>query len=282
MIEKIDAFVADIDMTLTAKGDPLPDVVKEALQILHDNGILLGLATGREIDQRLLNQARDWGLDYEFDFLIGMNGGMVYDTASKHLWSVDFMTVDEMKEVLYCMMPLIEKYEIAINAEGGGNHNAMYINDELMRSMKRHGFNFIDKTGDVEGFCEKPTYKFLFRTTPDVEKMIRERYEEKLSDHYQIVGTFPGTVEIMHKGIDKGTGLKHYAQDHNLNLDNIIAFGDNENDNSLLEVCGWGVALKNSAPQTMEIADDITDYECKDGGVGHYLMDRYIIPKGLK
>ncbi len=282
MIEKIEAFAADIDMTLSAKGAPLPDVVKEALQILHNNNILLGLATGREVTDKLLRQAKDWGLDFEFDFLIGMNGGMVYDTATQDLWSVDFMTIEEMKEILNCMMPLIQKYEISVNVEGGGNHNAMYIHNELIQSMQRRGFIFIDKTGDVDGFCEKPAYKFLFRTRPEVEVLIRERFEEKLSDRYQIVGTFPGTVEIMHKGIDKGTGLKKYAEDHNIDLNHIIAFGDNENDNSLLEVSGWGVAVKGSAPKTIAIADDVTEYTCMEGGVGHYLMKHYILPNGLK
>lgn len=282
MIEKIEAFAADIDMTLSAKGAPLPEIVKEALQILHDNHILLGLATGREIDNRLLGQAKTWGLDFEFDFLIGMNGGMVYDTETQDLWSVDLMTIEEMKEVLNCMMPLIQKYEISVNAEGGGNHNAMHIHNELMQSMKRHGFVFIDKTGDVEGFCDKPAYKFLFRTRPEVETLIRERFNEMLSDRYQIVGTFPGTVEIMHKGIDKGAGLKKYAEDHGLDLNHIIAFGDNENDNSLLEASGWGVALKGCSPKTIAIADDVTEYTCEEGGVGHYLMKHYILPNGLK
>ena len=48
MIEKIEAFAADIDMTLTAKGGDLPELTKKAFDVLHANGVKLGLATGRE------------------------------------------------------------------------------------------------------------------------------------------------------------------------------------------------------------------------------------------
>ena len=278
MIERIDALAADIDMTLTAKGMNLHETVKEAFDILHRNGVLLGLATGREIDDKLKHQGSLWGLDYEFDFIIGMNGGMIYNLADDSMWSTDLMTREELKEILLYMLPLIDEHEISINAEGGGNHNAMYIRGELLASARRHGFMFEDKTGDVDGFCEKPAYKILFRTTPETIDLVKERFLAKYGENYQIIGTFPGTVEVMHKGIDKGSGMKRYADEHGLDMANVIAFGDNENDNTLLEMCGWGVCLKNGSDGTKACADAITEYECSEGGAGHYLFDHYLKP----
>ena len=78
----------------------------------------------------------------------------------------------------------------------------------------------------------------------------------------------------MPKGIDKGNGLLRYANSVGIAMKNIISFGDNENDNTLLEMSGWGVCLKEEKEKTKKLADDITDYSCVDGGVGHYLMDR--------
>ena len=276
MIKKIDALAADIDMTLTAKGAGLPDIVKEALTVLHEQGVLLGLATGREIEEKLMHQGETWNLGFEFDFIIGMNGGMVYDAKDQSMWTMNLIPCDKMKEILTYFMPFIDKYTISVNAEGGGNHNAMNIRGELLASARRHGFMFEDKTGDIDGFCEKPCYKFLFRTSPEVEPVIRKAFAEKYSDEYQIISTFPGTVEIMEKGISKGDGMKRYAEKNHLDLKNVIAFGDNENDNSLLEVCGWGVCLSNGAQGTKDIADAITEYDCENGGVGHYLFDHYI------
>ena len=46
MIENVKAVAADIDMTLTAKGGDLPQATVKAFQVLHENGVMLGLATG--------------------------------------------------------------------------------------------------------------------------------------------------------------------------------------------------------------------------------------------
>ena len=279
----MEAFVADIDMTLTNKGDPLPQIVKDALEILHSNNIRTGLATGREIVDSLKHMGTEtWGLSFDFDFVIGMNGGMIYDLATDDLWAMDFMPHEDMVEILDYMMPLIDQYKISVNAEGGMNHNAMNIQGELLASAKRHGFTFVDKTGDPEGFCEYPAYKYLFRTSPEYEDQIRERFLARFADRYQIISTFPGTVEIMQKGIHKGNGMKKYADAHGLHMENIISFGDNENDNALLTMTGWGVALKNAAEKTKEAADDITEFDVDDGGVGHYLFSHYIEPNNLR
>ncbi|MBE6123734.1 MAG: HAD-IIB family hydrolase [Erysipelotrichaceae bacterium] len=276
--KNVKAVAADIDMTLTAKGQDLPEATVKAFQILHDHGILLGLGTGRELNDRLKNQAKEWHLDYEFDFLIGMNGGMISDRFHEGMWCMDLMTTEQMKEILTWMMPLVDKYEISINAEGGGNNNAMNIHGELISSMIRRGFKFDDRTGDIDGFCERPCFKLLFRTTPDVEKLVRERFAEKFADHWQIISTFPGTVEIMEKGISKGSGLLRFAERNNIDPKQIIAFGDNENDNSMLEASGWGVCLKGGGAGTLAIADDVTEFECLEGGVGHYLFEHIIKP----
>lgn len=48
MINKIKVLAADVDMTLSSKSSPLPKITIQALQELHNRGVKLGLATGRE------------------------------------------------------------------------------------------------------------------------------------------------------------------------------------------------------------------------------------------
>lgn len=281
MIDNIRAVAADIDMTLTAKGGDLLDYTKHIFHILQEQGVQIGLATGRELNDRLYRQWEQWGMDRPFDFLIGMNGGMLWDKDHGNFWNMELMKEDVMKEILTDLMPIITEHEVSVNVEGGENHAAMYIKGELFASMMRRGWKFDDYTGDIDGFCQKPCYKFLFRTTPDVEQMIRQRIHERWSENFQAVGTFPGTVEMMQKDINKGSGLARYAAENGIDLKDIIAFGDNENDNSMLIRAGWGVCLLDGAQGTKDCADDITDRTCADEGVGHYLEDKYLKPKGL-
>ena len=282
MLEEIKVVIADIDMTLTAKGGDLPEITKEAFEILHRNGVRIGLGTGREINQALREMGKKWGLSFEFDFVVGMNGGMVLDHRNDNYWQTDYLTTEEMKNILYYMKPLVDKYKVAVNCEGNENHNAMNISGELLESSRRHGFDFVDCTGDIERVCERPTFKFLFRGEAKNEAELREYFLKKFSDNYQIISTFPGTVEVMHKGIDKGSGLKKYVSWENIDLKDVIAFGDNENDNTMLMDAGWGVCLVDGSDGTKKCADDITEYDCESGGVGHYLFDHYITLKNLK
>ena len=282
MIKKLEVFAADVDMTLSAKDSALPQITIDALKELHNHGVKLGLATGREITSVEKNKGINWQLGFEFDFIVGMNGGMVFDRNQNKSYTMDMLSTDEMKDILTDLMPLIEKERISVNAEGSGLHNVMNINQHLLDMAKRRHFTLIDKTGDVEGYCEKPVYKFLFRTeehlAPILKKMVKDKYEDK----YQMIETFPGTIELMTNGISKGTGLKMYAKWNHIDLNHVIAFGDNENDNSLLKASGWGVCLKDGNPKTKQIADAITDYDCLDGGVGHYLFDHILNNKNIQ
>jgi hydroxymethylpyrimidine pyrophosphatase-like HAD family hydrolase len=210
-----------------------------------------------------------------------MNGGMLWDRFHGNVWNMDLMSMDTMKEILYFMKPIVDEYEVSVNVEGGGNHAAMNIKGELFASMKRRGWKFDDFTGDIEGFCSKPCYKILFRTTPDVEKLIREKFTPVYGDRFQIISTFPGTVEVMDKNVTKGTGLAKIAAANNISMDEIIAFGDNENDNPLLTAAGWGVCLANGSDGTKAIADDVTEQDCFAGGAGIYLIEKYLKPNGL-
>lgn len=283
MIDEIKIVAADIDMTLTAKGQSLPQVTKDAFEILHRNGVKIGLGTGREINEPLKKMGKNWGLSFEFDFVVGMNGGMVLDHLNDDkYWETDMLSTKEMSDILHYMEPLIDKYKISVNCEGNENHNAINIQGELLAAERRHGFNFVDCTGDIERVCEKPTFKFLFRCEPQYEQEVRDYFTKKFTEGYQIVGTFPGTVEIMHSGIDKGNGLKKYAEWNNIDMKNVITFGDNENDNTMLENAGWGVCLKDGSDGTKKCANAITEYDCENGGVGHYLFDHYITEKGLQ
>ncbi len=51
MIQKIEVLAADVDMTLSSKASPLPEITIQALKELHDKNVKIGLATGREITE---------------------------------------------------------------------------------------------------------------------------------------------------------------------------------------------------------------------------------------
>ena len=282
MIKKIDILAADVDMTLSAKSSPLSEITIQALKELHNRDIKIGLATGREITETEKTKGMFWKLGFEFDFVIGLNGGMLYDRNLDKMYTMNMLSIEEMKEILTFLMPIIEEKKVSINVEGNQLRNVMNISEDLLDMSKRRNIPLIDKTGDIDGFCEKPVYKFLFRTDPETTQFIRDKIEEHYKGKYQTIETFPGTIELMYSGFSKGRGLEMYCEWNQLSLENTIAFGDNENDNSLLLASGWGVCLKDGNPNTKALADDITDYDCLEGGVGHYIFDHILNNKDVE
>ena len=61
-----------------------------------------------------------------------------------------------------------------------------------------------------------------------------------------------------------------------IGMDEMLAFGDDENDYEILKNVGKGVAVANAIPMIQEIADDITSSNDEDG-VAKYI-EKELIP----
>ncbi|NLJ19249.1 HAD hydrolase family protein, partial [Globicatella sulfidifaciens] len=55
-------------------------------------------------------------------------------------------------------------------------------------------------------------------------------------------------------------------------LDNILAFGDENNDLEMLEYAGLGVAMKNATEEIKAAANDITRLTNDEDGLADYLI----------
>lgn len=63
-----------------------------------------------------------------------------------------------------------------------------------------------------------------------------------------------------------------------IKLENMTAFGDDENDYEILKYCGKGIAVANAISTIKEIADDITESNNNDG-VAKFLEKEYLESK---
>ena len=70
--------IADVDGTLVNDHRELSSYTKNVIEKLHEQGILFGVASGRDYLQ-LLEDNEYWGFDFPFDVTMGMNGGQVYN-----------------------------------------------------------------------------------------------------------------------------------------------------------------------------------------------------------
>lgn len=71
-------------------------------------------------------------------------------------------------------------------------------------------------------------------------------------------------LNITQAGCDKGKSLLWYAQLQNIALDEIIAFGDNDNDAGMLQMVGKGIAMGNGSVLAKACADCVIGHNNTD------------------
>ena len=64
-------------------------------------------------------------------------------------------------------------------------------------------------------------------------------------------------VEILPRGINKGAAIKRICEKYGVDKSEVIALGDSENDASMLEFAGLGIAAGNAMPALKAIADEV-------------------------
>lgn len=82
--------------------------------------------------------------------------------------------------------------------------------------------------------------------------------------------SLPCNIEITHSTAHKGSGVQWLCDHTGVGLDEVIAFGDSDNDVTMLEVAGDGVAMANANDRCKAAANHMTT-SCADAGVARYL-----------
>lgn len=269
MIKNVKMIIADIDGTLVKKGEKeMMPLTRKMLTRIHDEGILFGIASGRPVDDKMRARKDEWQLPFDFDIMIGMNGGQLWDRFHEDIEEYYMLEPDTMHEILDLMRPF---HLIASIYEG--DHMVATALDRLqVESIERNQMKFINTEGDEDRLCIRPVNKILFRYDAREQKMM-EYIHAHPSEKYQAVITYPGLVEFQDPRVSKGNALLACAERLQIPVSSILAFGDLDNDNEMLAAAGWGVALKNGGEETKRIADEITAYDVENDGVGHYLED---------
>ena len=275
------ALIADIDGTLVTKGEMPGPLTIEALNILHDHGIKLGIASGRVINTSLKNRYKEWSLPFQFDVLIGMNGGQVLLSETDAFFEQYALGENTLKEIMMWMKPL----GLIASIYEGDHMVATGIDEMQAASMKRNHMEIIDTHGDYDRLCVRPVHTVIYRYFPEQQENVMRHIHDYLSSHpeteYTSVNTFPGIVEIIHKNCNKGEGVKVFAKQSGLEMNQIAGMGDMDNDLGLM-TAGIGIALKNGSEKMKAAADFVTEFTCDEDGAGKFLFKHWIEPLGWK
>lgn len=106
-----------------------------------------------------------------------------------------------------------------------------------------------------------------------VESTNKDKFLNKMRSNVESTPIY----EFINLKASKGNGVLKLAELLNINIDDILVFGDNMNDMSMFEVIPNSVAMGNSVPAIKQIAKYETDTNL-NGGVGKFI-EKYILEK---
>ncbi|MGM9942112.1 MAG: HAD family hydrolase [Bulleidia sp.] len=266
-------FTADVDSTLRGHNGPMPgEKTLAALEEMHQRGWLIGIESGRPLWQEMEDHHRQWNLSFQFDFIIGMNGGELHDYSDNTVETFNPLSCEDLKRIVEGVLP----FGVNPFIYRQGYMFSLRRDHELEASSLRHSSRF-EICQDVCEIWSQPTAKLLVRTDhmENREEFIAYCQKHLTSDRVTCFMTTPVMLEFQSPHNSKATALDLFCQRHGISRDHIYAFGDSENDIPMLEYAGHGIAVGNAMDVVKQMADDIT-YGVDEDGVGRYLFEHVL------
>lgn len=244
----IKAVFFDIDGTLIChETGGVPESAGKALGELKEKGIKIFAATGRHILE-LKNLPLG---NVPFDGYVTLTGQICMDGDENPICEVPIEKedTDRMLEIFEkCETPvlIVEKDRMYIN----------FVNDHVRRVQKE----ILSPVPVIGSYTGNTVYQFvIYAGKKEAAKMAGN-----LKDCV-ITSWNPEAVDVTSRKAGKAEGIRRITEKYGIRPEEIMTFGDGENDIDMIEFAGIGVAMGNADEEVKKCADYVTDDVAQDG-----------------
>lgn len=273
----------DLDGTLLNSYGEISKKNKQAIKYAIEKGLEVVFSSGRMGDS-VENLAREVGTS---NYYIAGNGAIIYNLKENKTEYENFLEKEKILELIKICEENSIYYNIytkeMIIANSIKNNVAFYnYENSKKNSEKKTNINIVQNI--YEYVKELKDTKFLKITICDENKIIfssiiRKMKKIKDIDILEVAhmsrkiikeGTEEKTIEyyyteVAKKDVDKWTAIKKLLKMKNIKPEEVIAIGDNMNDEKMIKNAGLGVAMGQSNPKIKEVADAVTSDNDNDG-----------------
>ena len=273
-------IATDMDGTLLNSSCEVSEANRRALRSAMEKGVRIIICSGRTFKgSRIFAEAM--GLR---DPIIACNGSIIKDPATGDVLYSNLMN----KEDCLRIVELCHKADIYFHAyiddtyhsERFERQGAYY--DRLNRDLppeERFDIRIVKDFSEVIEKSAARVSKFVI-ASENGEKLKKLREQVKRIDTTDIMSSQRDNFEVVNRGVSKGNALRFLAEKLNISRDEIIAMGDNENDCSMLEFAGLGVAMGNADEKIKRMARYVA--KSNDGdGVADVITKFILAGKGM-
>lgn len=201
-----------------------------------------------------------------FDWFVGSNGGHRVDAASREL--VEQLRFDE-DELQRSVASIRSEYP---GVGFGWELDDGFIYDDAFMQLVPTFVDGGQRVSTSAGYQTGQVGKF-FVVAPGVEVLdLAAGLQALVPAGANATTSGVDFLEITPAGGDKGSALARLCAELGISADEVVAFGDNHNDITMLEWAGRGVAMGNAVETVKAVANEVTAHN-DDFGVALVLED---------
>lgn len=276
-------IASDLDGTLLNSYGEVTENTKKTINKIQNQGIEFIIASGRPIDS-IKTIAKSINSN---NYFIAGNGAIIYDIQKQKTIYENCISRNKILEISKICQENNITYNIyteqAVIAESL-KYNVLYYYKENLKKEENEKTNIILVDNLYQYIQETEDLKCIKITVCDSNKSVFNSIIKKLKNIQNIdvmdvshmsrkiikQGTEDVTIEyfyteISSTNVDKWEALKYLGQMLNIKQEEIIAIGDNINDEKMIQNAGLGICMGQSAPKIKEIANCITEDNNSEG-----------------
>lgn len=230
-------IVSDLDGTLFNEEHKLSEYTKKVIKKLGKKEILFFLATGRHYSD-VIKLKDELGLPPSYS--VSCNGARVHGINGELL--IKHNIEDKIANEILCM-------EDFNNLEGGA------CTDEKIYLLNLKNFNKHAETArlplEIYKGNKSPVKDiikiFYLSDNTEILNQTAKMIQNKWANYVDVVFSHEKCLEIIPKNISKGYAIREIAKVENIELKDILAFGDGFNDMEMLSIVGKGLIMGNAS-----------------------------------
>ena len=250
----------DLDGTLNNDQKIITEKTKAALMEAQKKGIRLALASARPSPG--LFKERDILRQQDFQgILMSYNGGRIVDAATGSVMFETSMDLQQTKQVLR----KLEELPVTPILDDGVQFYVTDKNGFKVDYECKNNNMVCQEVGNLAEFLTFAPIKILMSVDPAQLKEVQQQIAAFLPDSLTVVQTAAFYLEVIPKVINKGQGIRDICGVLGISAEQVISFGDAENDIPMIREAGMGVAMGNAAEAVKQAADMVTLSNNEDG-----------------
>lgn len=252
----------DMDDTLLTTQKSISPKNREMIKQALAHGIKVVLCSGRT-HNAVIDYAKELGISGADQYMITNGGAMIESMDQKVLFEnslsnsfyrtfvkfvqenhLHYNVVDDQAKTYTSSETWFDKYTITQAYE---NNSGLYVREpdqlpddfEILKAIINGEKTELDEVSDL----------------------VHQTFDK----NYFVVRTGVGFLEIFPKDVNKGNAVKKLAKILKIDLSDVIAMGDRDNDIPMIKIAGKGIAMGNAQPGVKAVADYITEDNNHDG-----------------